>query len=233
MTTINLGKIKPLYKGTYSAGVTYRPLDFVLYNTALYICKQQATGVLPTATAYFDPVVPSAAEGITNTPAGTITAVTVQAALNQLDSSKAPKGSPTFTGAPRTPIQAPTDDSTQVVNSSWVRTAMGNIASAAGFVFYMAAQGYIKFPSWLGGWVVQWGEGAANAANGEAGTTLPFPLAWPNACWRMVSSDGGLAVSSTSVSVTSTSTYRLWVRDVRYAGAPYVSFGVQWIAVGH
>lgn len=233
MATINLGKIKPLYKGTYSGGVTYRPLDFVLYNTALYICKQQATGVLPTATAYFDQVVPSDAGGITNTPAGTITAVTVQAALNQLDSSKAPKGSPTFTGTPQAPTQANTDNSTQIVNSSWVRTAMGNIASAAGFVFYLSTQGFIKFPSWLGGWVVQWGTGAANAANGNAGTTLAFPLTWPNACLRMVSSDGGEAAASTAVSASSTSTYKLWVRDVGSAGAPYVSYGISWIALGY
>jgi hypothetical protein len=38
------------------------------------------------------------ASAITNTPAGTIAAVTVQAALNELDSEKAPLASPTFTG---------------------------------------------------------------------------------------------------------------------------------------
>lgn len=61
MATINLGKIKPLYKGVYSTGVTYRPLDFVLYNSGLYVCKQQATGVTPTDPAYFDPLTPAVA----------------------------------------------------------------------------------------------------------------------------------------------------------------------------
>ena len=56
MTTINLGKIKPLYKGAYTGAVTYRPLDFTLYFGNLYVCKAASTGNLPTDPAYFDPV---------------------------------------------------------------------------------------------------------------------------------------------------------------------------------
>lgn len=91
MTTINLGKIKPLYKGAYTGGVVYRPLDFTLYFGNLYICKAPSTGNLPTDPAYFDPVLSINAAAISNTPAGSIAATTVQAALNELDSEKVAK----------------------------------------------------------------------------------------------------------------------------------------------
>ena len=148
-------------------------------------------------------------------------------------SLRAPLASPALTGTPTTPTQATTDNGTQVVNSSWVRASMGNIASAAGFVFFLSNQGYIKFPSWLGGWIVQWGGVGVNAANGESGTTFSFPIVWPNVCYRMISSDSGSAVASTAVSAINNSTFRAWSRDVQATGAPYASFGVTYIAIGY
>jgi hypothetical protein len=47
-----------------------------------------------------------AGSAITNTPAGTIAATTVQAALNELDTEKAPLASPTFTGVATSPAYA-------------------------------------------------------------------------------------------------------------------------------
>lgn len=57
MTTVNLGRIKPIYKGAYLAGTAYQPLDFVSYNGIVYFCTAASTGNLPTNTAYFQPVV--------------------------------------------------------------------------------------------------------------------------------------------------------------------------------
>ena len=57
MATVNLGKIKPLWKGDYSASETYRPLDFVEYNGQLYINILESIGNLPTNTTYFELVV--------------------------------------------------------------------------------------------------------------------------------------------------------------------------------
>jgi hypothetical protein len=56
MATINLGKIKPLWRGDYSAGATYRPLDFVNYNNETYINILESTGNLPTNETYFEKV---------------------------------------------------------------------------------------------------------------------------------------------------------------------------------
>ena len=57
MATVNLGKIKPLWKGDYSASETYRPLDFVEYNGQIYINILESIGNLPTNTTYFELVV--------------------------------------------------------------------------------------------------------------------------------------------------------------------------------
>lgn len=61
MPTVNLGRIKPLNKGAYSAATAYVPLDFVTYAGNMYFCIANATGQTPGATAYWQPVVDVAA----------------------------------------------------------------------------------------------------------------------------------------------------------------------------
>lgn len=56
MAVLDLGKIKPLYKGVYVETTTFEPLDFTIYLGVLYVCKQACTGVEPLDTDYFDPV---------------------------------------------------------------------------------------------------------------------------------------------------------------------------------
>lgn len=57
MPTVNLGRIKPIYRGAYSAATAYQPLDFVSYNGLTYFCTAASTGNLPTNTAFFQAVV--------------------------------------------------------------------------------------------------------------------------------------------------------------------------------
>jgi hypothetical protein len=82
-----------LWKGAYSAGTTYVPNDVVSYNGSSYICILASTGNLPTDATYFSLVAQkgdnTTASAVTNTPAGNISAVTVQAAINELDTEKA------------------------------------------------------------------------------------------------------------------------------------------------
>lgn len=69
----------------------------------------------------------------------------------------------------------------------------------AGFLLSATANGYIVFPTWLGGLVIQWGN-ASNAT--PSGATTPFPLAFPNECFAVYLSDIGVdAASTTSHSV--------------------------------
>lgn len=67
-------------------------------------------------------------------------------------------------------------------STSWVRGAMSSIATAAGFSTSLGANGYIKFPSWLGGLVVQWGAISVTTTI----TNYNFPTAFPNGCFAVL-----------------------------------------------
>lgn len=56
-----------------------------------------------------------------------------------------------------------------------------------GFAASFAANGYIIFPSWLGGVIFQWGEGVVNTAV-DSTQTVTFPIAFPSACHRVIAS---------------------------------------------
>jgi hypothetical protein len=73
------------------------------------------------------------------------------------------------------------DNSTKAASTGWVRGAMAAIATAAGFASSFGANGYIKFPSWLGGWVVQWGGYTPGVNAGSSAIT--FPISFPTACY--------------------------------------------------
>lgn len=56
MTTVNLGRVKPIHRGEYSAAYQYQALDFVQYGAATYVCTAPSKGNVPTNTAFFQPV---------------------------------------------------------------------------------------------------------------------------------------------------------------------------------
>ena len=51
----NVGTFKP--KGTYNASTTYKPLDFVYYNGASWVCRVQCTGQTPADGTYWQELV--------------------------------------------------------------------------------------------------------------------------------------------------------------------------------
>lgn len=55
MTTINLGKVRPVYQGAWSATATYEAYDFVIYNGSCYLALQDVpANYIPTSqTAYW------------------------------------------------------------------------------------------------------------------------------------------------------------------------------------
>lgn len=71
-----------------------------------------------------------AAAAIANTPAGTIAATTVQGALNELDTEKAPLASPALTGTPTAPTAATATNTTQVATTAFVRANRAEQAAA-------------------------------------------------------------------------------------------------------
>ena len=76
MAQINLGKIKPLWRGAYSAATPYKPLDFVSYNGLIYICTEVTTGNVPTNTAFWDTIVDGLGTAVTYDVTETNTDVT-------------------------------------------------------------------------------------------------------------------------------------------------------------
>ncbi|WP_322009219.1 gp53-like domain-containing protein [Paraburkholderia sp. J12] len=61
----------------------------------------------------------------------------------------------------------------------------------AGFSISLGQAGYIAFPTWMGGLIIQWGVSPASSATATVVAT--YPVAFPNGCFAMVMSDSGVA----------------------------------------
>jgi hypothetical protein len=126
-------------------------------------------------------IVPQAeAEAGTSTTLRGWSALRIRQAINAVTSLLAPLASPALTGNPTAPTRADADNSTKIATTAWVRSAMANIATSAGFVYSMTSTGYIRLPTWLQGWTVQWGT-ADMASGGDVG--ISWPIAFTTACF--------------------------------------------------
>jgi len=88
------------------------------------------------------------------------------------------------------------DNSSNPASTSWIRNAMTTLAAAAGFTYFFGANGYIKFPTWFAGWVVQWG---TVTTNGSGLATITFPLTFPTQPLGISLQDLGSAVANIDV----------------------------------
>ncbi len=79
------------------------------------------------------------------------------------------------------------DNSGKSASTSWIRGAIGAIAVAAGFSYSLTGNGYIKFPSWLAGWIVQWGS-VVSSGTAAGNATATFPIAFPTAVLKIIAS---------------------------------------------
>lgn len=75
---------------------------------------------------------------------------------------------------------ATSDNTLKVVSSSWVVSALATMAAAAGFSADFSSTGYIRFPSWFGGLMIQWGSVGITSGM-SAGNAVTFPWAFTNA----------------------------------------------------
>lgn len=81
----------------------------------------------------------------------------------------------------------------------------------AGFSVSLAANGYIAFPTWMGGFIIQWGSGTTGFStvqlNGNSpSTAISLPLAFPNSVLFSISGgSNGNTVFPTSIAATKTS----------------------------
>ncbi|MEX4004920.1 hypothetical protein AB4Y38_39380 [Paraburkholderia sp. EG285A] len=98
----------------------------------------------------------------------------------------------------------------------------------AGFAISAGGNGYIAFPSWLGGLIIQWGQVGIATGNAD---TVTFPLAFPNACIRIVATDVGSGCNSVAATPSSKTTFIAYGKTL-ISGA-YASTSYQYIAFGY
>lgn len=114
--------------------------------------------------------------------------------------AKAPLSSPALTGNPTATTQSNTDNSTRIATTAFVRNAMATIASAAGFDSGTSfAAGYVKLPSWLGGFIFQWVNASVELGGPTSGS---WALDFPNTCLAAVPTPKGSAAQSISMGST-------------------------------
>ncbi len=99
-------------------------------------------------------------------------------------------------------------------------TLVAYLSTGTGFSVSLTQNGYIKFPSWLGGLIIQWGY--APGGNGNSGT-VTLPIAFPNGFRALFVQDeaGTRYTGLTKSSLTSFP----WI------GAGSSDLG--WLAIGH
>ncbi|WP_256672215.1 phage tail protein [Pseudomonas sp. ANT_J12] len=94
--------------------------------------------------------------------------------------------------------------------------------------------GFIAFPSWLGGWIVQWGWGAI--PGNTTSLTQALPIAFPNKTLAAISSDGGGTCYPSGITAST-------LNEITIFAAPYILSGgaitpktlnasIRWLVIG-
>lgn len=134
--------------------------------------------------------------------------------------------SPAFTGTPTAPTPASTENSTRIATTAWAKV---------GLVISLGSVGYIKFPTWLGGLIVQWGTTVATS-DGAAQAAFSFPLTFPTSVYTTVAFIGDNGDNKTNVfgnTGTSTSVARfVFIDSTTGGGRPAFVARINWVAFG-
>ena len=113
------------------------------------------------------------------------------------------------------------DNSKKIATTEW---------AAFGFVIVKSSPGYIKFPTWMGGLIIQWGQVGSIAGNGNQ--TVTYPLQFPNQCFSVVATAGANnvgypAISGVNASIANQTSFIAYNTSASLATQPglYVAIG--------
>jgi len=97
-----------------------------------------------------------------------------------------------------------------------------------GFSASLTANGYIVFPSWLGGLVIQWG----SASGSTSGQTFTFPIAFPTACLTLQLTDDASS-SATVATLGAQKTATGFTLYSAQGSSFYAAGSFAYLAIGH
>lgn len=123
------------YLGAKASNPTLDNDGNALLVGALYFNSTSSTMLNWTGSAWVSVAAATTAGAVVNTPAGNIAAITVQEALNELDTEKANIASPTFTGVPAAPTAAAATNTAQLATTAHVFAERINTATLTNKTF--------------------------------------------------------------------------------------------------
>ena len=72
MATINLGRVKPVFRGAYAGGTAYVVDDIVTSGNETFICIQASTGNATSNASYWTKLAAKGTDGTNGTDVGTV-----------------------------------------------------------------------------------------------------------------------------------------------------------------
>ena len=197
-------KVSPAFTGTPTAPTAAAGTNTTQVATTAFV-QQEMEADLATATPQMDGVA----------AVGTSTKLARENHRHPTDTTRAPLASPAFTGTPTAPTAAAGTNTSQIATTAGVIAEILNQCSASG-----GANGYQKLPSGL---IVQWF--AASVVNGNSVT---FPIAFPNAVFRVYAQHGEGAIGPV---YTGIGTISRWQAQLFHSNSGVSGFS--FIAIGY
>ena len=142
MATIDLGKIKIVWKGTYSGGTAYVVDEAVVHNGSSYICVANTTGNAPPNATYWNVLAQAGTDG---TDVGTT--LTTQGDILYRDGSGLQRLAAGTAGHVLQTGGTGANPSWTAVSSDWVKIVQTNVTSNASSVDFVNGTGGVVIDS--------------------------------------------------------------------------------------